>query len=94
MYNHVETYVLDKTYNAITKAFNKNYMVDNYHVTDYMQSIKISILLSKYNNICVNIKQVFMNYKQIMMLLWIIGGLVSGVPKHVKLDVITLLVKN
>ena len=85
---------LTEKYNTITKASTNNYIIDNYHVTDYMQSMKISILLSKYNNICVNIKQVFINYKQIMVFLWIIGGLVSGVPKHVKFDVITLLVKN
>ena len=85
---------LTKKYNTITKASTNNYMVDNKHMTDYMQSMKISILLSKYNNICMNIKQVFMNYKQIMMFLWIVGGLANNIPTNVKLDVITLLVKN
>ena len=77
---------------AIKIAFDNNYTVDNKHITDYMQSMKISILLSKYNNICVNIKQVFMNYEQIMMFLWITGRLVNGIPKHVKLNIISLLV--
>ena len=72
-------------YNAIIKALDNNYMVDKYHVIDYMQSMKISILISKYNNICINTKQVFLNYKQIMLFLWIIGGLV---PKYIKLNII------
>ena len=78
-------------YDAMTKAINNNYMINNNHVTDYMQSINISILLSKYNNMCVSIKQVFMNYRHIMLLLRVIKKSTNIVPKHVKLIMISLL---
>ena len=83
---------LTEKHDAIMLACNNNYVIDKYHITDYMQSMKISMLLSKYNNICVTIKQVFMNYKQIMMCLWIINDKSFDLPKHIKLNIITLLV--
>ena len=83
---------LNDKYDAITIAINNNYMINNNHVIDYLQSMKISTLLSKYNNICINIKQVFMNYKQIMMFLWIVNRLTKCVPTNIKLVGISLLV--
>ena len=71
-------------------ALKRNYMIDINHITNYIHSLKISILLSKYNNICVSTKQVFMNYKQIMVLLWV----ANDIPKHVKLNIISLLVQK
>ena len=82
---------LKKQYKTLVKAFNNNYMINTKHTTKYIQSTKISILLSKYNNICVSIEQIFMNYKQIMLLLWVIGKSTNIVPKHVKLNMISLL---
>ena len=81
----------NEKYDAITTAINNNYMINNNHMIDYIQSMNISILLSKYNNMCVNIKQVFINYRQIMLLLWIIKNATYIIPKHVKLNLISLL---
>ena len=78
-------------YNAITKAFNNGYMINNNNMTDYIQSMNISTLLSKYNNICVKITQIFLNYKQIMQLLWVIKITTNIVQKHIKLNMISLL---
>ena len=82
---------LNGKYNTITKAFNNNYNIANNHITDYMQSMNISILLSKYSDICVSIKQVFMNYKKIMLFLWVVKKASCIIPKHVKLNVISLI---
>ena len=62
-------------------------------MTDYIQSMNISVLLSKHNNICVNTKQVFINYKQIMQLLWVIKMMTNYcTSKCVGLNIISLLV--
>ena len=91
IYFHNITWKPKKKYKVVVKAIDNNYMINNNHMTDYMQSQNISILLSKYNNICINIKQIFLNYKQIMQLLWIIKITTNIVPKHIKLNMISLL---
>ena len=82
---------LKEKHDAIIKALCYNYTIDNNYMIDYMRSMNISILLSKYGGICVTIKQIFLNYKQIMLLLWIIKIALNIVPKHVKLNMISLL---
>ena len=78
-------------YDIITKGFNKNHTINNHHMTDYIQSMNTSVLLSKYNNICVGIKQIFLNWKQIMLLLYTINRFVYDMPINIKLNIISLL---
>ena len=82
---------LNRKYVVITKGFKNNYTIDLDHVTDYVQCMKIKILLSKHNNICVTTKQIFFNYKQIIMFLWIVSKVTNNVPNHIKLKIISLI---
>lgn len=81
---------LDKKSEAVTVAYDKNYMVTHCHIMDYTQSIKISMLLLRYNNICVGEQPIFLFFKQIMLFLGLIKKSFVRMPMYLKLNIIAL----
>ena len=84
---------MEKLYFAIETAFNNNYSVNYNYITDYVQSAKISIIILKHNHKCVHTKNIFMNYKQIMLFLNIVSKNKIILPIYIKLNIMSLFIR-
>ena len=83
---------LKEKYRAIKKAFTHNYIIDYYMIMDYVESNKISMLLLKYNNICISTKKIMFNHKRIILLLHIIKNSHVVIPMYIKFNIMVLFI--
>ena len=79
----------DLKYIEITRAFREKYKINYHLITDYVYSVKLSMMLLKYTGLCIDTQHIYKIYTNIMAFLYISRK--ARIPIFVKFNIIGLI---